>query len=136
MKARYNGGDTGQSTAPAFVVPSHGRGFLLPRWQKGQSGNPSGVSGHYREVQKLAAEASPDAMRTLIAIASDPGEDTRCRIVAAQTVLDRGIGKVREAEPEKADRPKLDVSRLSNEDRAALKAILVKLGAGADQPRT
>ncbi len=122
-------GTTASSTAPSLIIPSHGHGRIAP-WQKGKSGNPSGVGGRCREVQKIAAEASLDAIRTLIAIVTDEGEDTRCRIVAAQTVLDRGLGKVRETEAEQAGPPKLDVSRLSNEERMALKAILVKLGAG------
>ena len=90
------------------------------------------MGGRCREVQKTPPEASLDAIRTLIAIVTDEGEDTRCRIVAAQTVLDRGLGKVRETEAEQAGLPKLDVSRLSNEERMALKAILVKI-SGPDK---
>ena len=89
----------GDAVSDRFVTPRHGHGRLRP-WRPGQSGNPGGIAGRYSEVMRLAREASPEAVKTLVAIMSDPGEDARARIVAAQTILDRAWGKPKEAQPE------------------------------------
>jgi hypothetical protein len=96
-------------------------GTLIP-WQKGQSGNPTGYGGRYAEVRRIAAEASPQAMRDLIAIASDPAEDSRVRVVAIQTILDRGLGKPREHDPRDESQPttRIDVNRLTSKQRQSL----------------
>ena len=44
-------------------VPENARPY---KWKPGQSGNPTGRSGLYGECRRLAAEASPSAMRRLI----------------------------------------------------------------------
>ena len=105
-----------------FVTPRHGHGRLRP-WQPGQSGNPGGVAGRYGEVVRLARAASPEMIRHLIAIASDPGEDTRARIVAAQTILDRAWGKPKEAQPEAAA-PALDLTGATEEQLRLLLATV------------
>ena len=79
----------------AFFTPAHGRGKLRII-RHGEVLNPSGLSGRYQEVRRLAVAASPEAMKTLIAIMSDPSEDARARIVAATAVLDRAFGKPKE----------------------------------------
>ena len=83
----------------AFFTPAHGRGKLRII-RHGEVLNPSGLSGRYQEVRRLAKAASLEAMKTLIVIAMDPTEDTRARIVAIQEILGRAFGKIREMEPE------------------------------------
>lgn len=57
-------------------------------------------------MRKIAADACPQAMRDLIAISRDPNEDSRVRIVAIRTILERSLGKVREQDSE--DKPTLE----------------------------
>ena len=57
------------------------------KWKPGQSGNPSGRGALYHECRRLAAEASPDAMRRFITLMD--AEDERVSYVATVAVLDR-----------------------------------------------
>ena len=56
-------------------------------WQPGVSGNPTGRGGLYVECRRLAAEASPQAMRRLIELMH--AEDERVAYMATVAVLDR-----------------------------------------------
>ena len=111
------------------VIPRHGGGRLRP-FRPGQSGNPSGRGGRYHEVVRLARDASPEIMATLIGIALDPREDSRARIVACQEVLGRALGKV-PAEVKTSDgaAPTLDASALTDRELA----ILWRLVGGGDK---
>ena len=78
------------------------------------------LRGRYHEVVRLAREAAPEAMKVLIAIVMDPREDTRSRIVAAQEIVGRALGKIREMEP---DAP-VDLSGMSVEQLQLLLQIV------------
>jgi len=43
------------------------------------------------EARRLAREATPDAVRELVVLLADP--DPRIRLLAANSILDRGLGK-------------------------------------------
>lgn len=58
----------------------------------GVSGNPTGRPKAEREVLDLARENAPDAIRELARIVRD-GKSERCRILAAQVLLDRAYGR-------------------------------------------
>ncbi len=104
-----------QSHAGAFIIPSHGHGRLIPA-RKGEVRNPTGRSGRYGEVVKLAQGASIEALQVLITIALDPSEDARARIVACQEILGRAYGRIR-AEVKAADGPAtLDASKLTDRE--------------------
>ena len=108
--------DTMPSTpadTPRFRVPSHGHGRLRVL-QPGETANPTGRSGRYAEVQRLAAEASPEAMKVMIEIMRDADEETRARIVAIEGILNRAFGRPREMQPEAAA-PPLDLTAVSEE---------------------
>lgn len=75
-------------------------------------------------MRQLAASKTVEAMQALIDIMSDPTEDGRVRVVAAQAVLDRGAGKVTELPPQQAPAMTLDLARLSPEQLAALRVML------------
>ncbi len=96
---------------PIYRVPRHGKDRLRVI-RPGESGNPSGHSGCYAEVQRLAREASPEAMRTLVRIMSDEAEETRCRIVAIREILGRAFGKIA-AEVRDASGPGLNLEAVS-----------------------
>ena len=115
------------------------------QWVPGQSGNPSGKGGLYHEMQRLAREAAPAAVRRLIELAQldrvdEKGNllpltsdaDQRLVMLASSTLLERGFGKPKEYDPksEQPERPKFDPSLYSDEElktiRAALKIVMVR----------
>lgn len=90
------------------------------RFKPGQSGNPSGVSKIVREAKRLAAAACPEAIEKLkMWMRSD---DHKASIPACMAILDRGLGKVKEAQLEDEDE---DLSKLS--DQELLRLALQKL---------
>jgi hypothetical protein len=75
----------------------------------------------HSETLHLARRHSPDAMRTLIRNLSH--EDGRIAVVAANSLLERAWGKVREQKPEEQKQANIDLSTLSGSELA----LLVKL---------
>jgi hypothetical protein len=69
----------------------------------------------------LARKSSPEAMRTLIRALQNP--DQRVAVVAANSILERAWGKVKEAKEEPQPEAHVDLSQLT----AAELAILAKL---------
>jgi hypothetical protein len=95
-------------------------------WQPGQSGNPTGRGGLYLECRRLAAEASPDAMRRLIALMD--AEDERVSYMATVAILDRsGVGPIDYDPAQDVTPPTWDPGALTTEERENLKAYLVKM---------
>ena len=102
-----------------------GRGGTLRPWQPGQSGNPEGMNQARREAHRLAKQAAPEAIAVLIERMSDPAEDSRVRTVAANAVLDRALGKPKEAPPEdNSDKHDIDLSHLTVAELDELQAAL------------
>jgi hypothetical protein len=93
---------------------------MLRPWQPG---NKLGGQrpGRYLETQQLAREHSLEAVRTLVERLRDP--DGRIAVVAANSILERAWGKVREQKPEEQQQMRIDLTMLS----AAELAILAKL---------
>lgn len=98
-------------------VPENARPY---KWKPGQSGNPAGRSGLYGECRRLAAEASPSAMRRLIELMD--AQDERVAYMAAVAVLDRAGVKPKEYDPREEQQA---LSRLPLEERKARLAELV-----------
>jgi hypothetical protein len=95
-------------------------------WRPGVSGNPSGRGGLYLECRRLAAEASPQAMRRLIALMD--AEDERVSYMATTAVLDRAGVKPIDYDPaQDQPQPSWDPGALTDEDREQLKALLQKM---------
>jgi hypothetical protein len=94
-------------------------------WQPGQSGNPNGRGGLYLECRRLAAEASPRAMRRLIELMDS--EDERVSYMAAVAVLDRSGVKPIDYDPaQDQPQPSWDPGALTEDEREQLKALLQK----------
>ena len=94
--------------------------------QPGVSGNPTGRSGLYLECRRLAAEASPQAMRRLIELMN--AEDERVSYMATTAVLDRSGVKPIDYDPaQDVTPPSWDPGALTDEERENLKALLQKM---------
>jgi hypothetical protein len=78
-------------------VPERARPY---KWKPGQSGNPTGRGRLYQECRRLAAEASPNAMRKLIKLMD--AEDERVAYMATVAVLDRAGVKPIDFDPNEA----------------------------------
>jgi hypothetical protein len=95
-------------------------------WQPGVSGNPTGRGGLYLECRRLAAEASPQAMRRLIELME--AADERVSYMATVAVLDRSGVKPIDYDPTQDQvQPSWDPGALTDEERENLKALLVKM---------
>src|SRR5215468_3126439 len=76
--------------------PNWVKGQIVPGakpWQKGQSGNPGGASNYIEHTRAMALRAVPEAMQLLVRIVEDPKADLSHRIRAAETILERVLGK-------------------------------------------
>ena len=70
-------------------------------WPPGRSGNPGGRPKAALDIQALAREHTPDAIRALVAALANPRE----RVAAAVALLDRGWGKPIQAIEGSMERP-------------------------------
>jgi Family of unknown function (DUF5681) len=65
----------------------------MPKFQKGQSGNPGGRPKVVGEVQELAREHTAESISTLVEIMRNKKAPPAARAVAANSILDRGYGR-------------------------------------------
>jgi hypothetical protein len=98
-------------------VPERARPY---KWKPGQSGNPTGRGRLYQECRRLAAEASPNAMRKLIKLMD--AEDERVAYMATVAVLDRAGVKPIDFDPNEEAKA---MSGLSIAERKARLAELI-----------
>src|SRR5579864_289979 len=98
--------------------------FLARTWKPGESGNPSGHSGEYGEVLKLARALSVRAIERLGELIESA--DERVAVVAANAVLDRALGKPRPAQDEKAGSLEQRIAQMTPQERRARLAELTQ----------
>lgn len=71
------------------------------KWLPGQSGNPGGLSSTVRaavrKVRELAVEHTEEAFMTLVSIMRDEEASRYERRAAAESILDRAVGKPMQA---------------------------------------
>ena len=94
--------------APKRTLPP---ALAANRWRPGQSGNPSGLSGEYGEAVRIARSYAAAAMRrlaelaalnqldgegNLVPLSELPDADRRVIAVAANSILDRALGKAKD----------------------------------------
>jgi len=101
-----SGARKGRVLAPAF---------LARQWKPGQSGNPSGHTAEYGEVNKLARQFSVRAIERLGELMES--EDERVAVVAANSILDRAYGKPEVRRPEPIDDVVARLERMTDAER-------------------
>lgn len=67
-------------------------GYFRP----GNSGNPGGKKKIPTEVKELCAQQTIPSIKTLMEIRDNKKAPAACRILAANSILDRGLGKPRQ----------------------------------------
>ena len=102
-------------------MPGRGKPF-----QKGVSGNPGGRPKVLSDVQELARQRSPEAINTLAKIMQNEKAPPAARVVAANSLLDRGYGKP--TQPISQTLTKIDPSTMSDAELATI----VRNGMQAD----
>jgi Family of unknown function (DUF5681) len=99
------------------------------RWQKGQSGNPSGRVKIPPDVKEMARGLTKEAIATLAAVMRDGSAPHSARVRSAEVILDRAWGR-----PETTSNVRVssDVRDLTT---AEILAALASLGIAAAEER-
>jgi hypothetical protein len=100
-------------------------GGILRPFQKGQTGNASGIYGSsaYHEARRICAEASPEAARKQVELMGS--DDPRVVFMATEAVLNRGAGKPRDHSNEQGT-GRINLSALSVEERETMARLLAR----------
>jgi hypothetical protein len=106
---------------------------MLRPFQPGNRFGENARPSRYNETLALAREASPAAMQTLIERLHDA--DGRIAVVAANSILERAYGKVKERQPEHEEQTSIDLSTLSNSELALLVRLVESGRLRPAQPR-
>lgn len=96
-------------------------------WVKGQSGNPGGVGGKFREAQRIARDASPEAMRKMVELLDS--DDERIVGFASKELMLHAWGAPKTYDPseEMPDNPAIDPSQFTPAQRKQLRRMLEML---------
>ncbi len=86
--------DVVKAPKPQHFKPGNAIG---PRFAPGTSGNQGGVAKEAYEVRRLARIHCVEALETAVAIMRDPDTKPEHRLKAIDLILDRGVGKVKQA---------------------------------------
>jgi hypothetical protein len=87
-----------------------------------------------RDAQRIARENTPVAMRALVRLLDD--DDPRVVAVAANSILDRAMGKPKELPPERDKSPALDLSSFSDAELVQFRRLVEKAAAAPSAPAT
>lgn len=108
------------------------------RFKKGQSGNPGGMTAEQakkrQEMQLAALEHCPAALKELVNLLASA--DPRVRVVAANSILDRGLGKPAQAIAVSGEITRRDVRELTEEELERIAAGGSVGAAGAQTGET
>src|SRR5262245_5812979 len=114
-------------------------GVRSTSWKPGASANPGGkpkkpatieVRKVITDVNALAKEMAPDAIKTLVDVMKNPKSPAAARVSAATAILDRGYGKPTQAIAGPDGEGPVEVKQITDHDRVmALAAFLAKTKA-------
>lgn len=99
------------------------------QWRPGASGNPSGRSKRFHEVQEAARDNSVSAINKLAGMIDS--DDERVAIIACNSILDRAFGKPKEQKTEDNQSVKPSLGALSPLQLAQFRAIMQTLAQAA-----
>jgi hypothetical protein len=119
-----SGPDTANRVLPRArrTVAGKNGGVLVPFSKDYQPPPGSNRPPSLTETLRLAREAAPSAVRTLIdALSCD---DPRVRVTAAALLLDRGFGRVPEARAEVPNEAQIDLSQLKDAELQILLGLV------------
>jgi hypothetical protein len=114
-----------------MAAPAH-----LKPFAKGKSGNPGGRPKVPVEVKQLARDCTPDAIKTLASIMRSKKSPAAARVMAANSIIDRGYGKPTqhiEAHVDLIDRLSLTEQEAFAEALATLAAIESDVAEGTEE---
>jgi hypothetical protein len=99
----------------------------MPKFEKGQSGNPGGRPKVVGEVRDLAQAYTREAIETLAAIMRDTEAPAAARAAASNAILDRGFGRP-------AQTVHATTSRTSAEEKTDAELMAIVAGGAAGEP--
>lgn len=106
------------SQSEAVKLPTGGRDKRLANlkpFKPGQSGNPSGMSKKEAKAKKTAEDHVEAALKVIVEALKD--KDAKVRLAAANTIMDRGLGKPKQSV--EVSRKAHTLDELSTEDLIA-----------------
>jgi len=109
----------------------------LGKWQPGQSANPGGrpkQTADYKLCRELAREFSAHNIERMRELA-ETTEDDRVQYMARTWLDEKAWGKARDYDPNEDRAPRLDLLKMSPEDRQKLRDLLGKYEKQQDIPQ-
>jgi hypothetical protein len=69
----------------------------MPKFTKGQSGNPGGRPKEVADIKALARVHTEAGLNVLVSIMNDPARSGNARVAAVREIFDRAYGKAPQA---------------------------------------
>ena len=110
---------------------------VFGKWQPGQSANPGGrpkQTADYKLCRELAREFSVHNIERMRELA-ETTEDDRVQYMARTWLDEKAWGKARDYDPNEDRAPRLDLLKMSPEDRQKLRDLLGKYEKQQDIPQ-
>ena|SRR6516162_3100546 len=110
---------------------------VFGKWQPGQSANPGGrpkQTADYKLCRELAREFSAHNIERMRELA-ETTEDDRVQYMARTWLDEKAWGKARDYDPNEDRAPRLDLLKMSPEDRQKLRDLLGKYEKQQDIPQ-
>lgn len=94
----------------------------MPKWAKGESGNPGGRPSGLGEIREIARKHTDAAIETLVKVMENKEASPSAQVAAATALLDRGWGR-----PAQTINATIDADHRNQQLEAALEERASKL---------